>query len=186
MIRPLLIMQRYLGGSQSYTWGRPSNGDANPYSGKHDMWHNHLPGTDVVSQIFYSTQFYTSYVSTGMMNRTALHHTAPHRTALHRTAPCWLKGDEIAAAVECHGTHGVCIATHRYLAFFSNQPYCHACLVRIYMCCGYVYIRPSIKSRPETFRNLFGSTSHTKQCTFVHLASTRAVFCVPRALDRRR
>jgi len=61
----------YLGGSQSYTWGRPGIGDANPYSGKHDMWHNHLPGTDVVSQIFYSTQFYTSYAVNKIETRNA-------------------------------------------------------------------------------------------------------------------
>eukprot|EP00037_Helgoeca_nana_P010113 m.88875 g.88875 ORF g.88875 m.88875 type:complete len:637 (-) comp20024_c0_seq1:254-2164(-) len=48
----------YLGGSQNYNWG---GGSENPYEGKHDMWHNELPGTDVVPEIYYSTEFYTGY-----------------------------------------------------------------------------------------------------------------------------
>lgn len=48
----------YLGGSQNYNWG---GGSEDPYEGKHDMWHNELPGTDVVPEIYYSTEFYTGY-----------------------------------------------------------------------------------------------------------------------------
>ena len=53
----------YLGGSQDYKWGaaNPDPKSEDPFYGKHDMWHNHLPGTDVVPLIYYSTEFYTGY-----------------------------------------------------------------------------------------------------------------------------
>ena len=47
----------YLGGSQSYEWG---GGSENASKGKHDMWHDHGPGTDIVPQIYYSANFYTT------------------------------------------------------------------------------------------------------------------------------
>jgi arylsulfatase I/J len=47
----------YLGGAEGYSYG---NGDKNPTEGKHDMWHDHGPGIDVVPEIFYSANFYTT------------------------------------------------------------------------------------------------------------------------------
>ena len=72
----------YLGGSESYKWGRMDQSrDPNPVSvsrhdiaglwvaffsrcqryrcrqGKHDMWHNDGPGTDIAPLIGYSTSF---------------------------------------------------------------------------------------------------------------------------------
>ena len=48
----------YLGGSESYKWGRMDQSlDPNPLSGKHDMWHDHGPGTDIAPLIGYSTSF---------------------------------------------------------------------------------------------------------------------------------
>jgi len=44
---------RYLGGSESYFGGYQSG-----TSGDHDMWHDRLPGTDIVSEIYYSANFY--------------------------------------------------------------------------------------------------------------------------------
>lgn len=46
----------YLGGSEDYHYG---SGSKDPHKGKHDMWHNLLPGTDVVPKIYYSANFYT-------------------------------------------------------------------------------------------------------------------------------
>ena len=49
----------YLGGSESYKWGRSDKSlDPNPRTGKHDMWHNDHPGTDIAPLIGYSTSFY--------------------------------------------------------------------------------------------------------------------------------
>ena len=49
----------YLGGSQSYRWGGAGAADGpDPYVGKHDMWHDHGPGVDIVPEIGYSTSFY--------------------------------------------------------------------------------------------------------------------------------
>ena len=48
----------YLGGSESYKWGRMDNSmDPSPLTGKHDMWHNDHPGTDIAPLIGYSTSF---------------------------------------------------------------------------------------------------------------------------------
>lgn len=46
----------YLGGSEGYHYG---SGSVDPQTGKHDMWHNLAPGTDVVPKIYYSANFYT-------------------------------------------------------------------------------------------------------------------------------
>ena len=48
----------YLGGAEAYTWG---GGSRNPMVGHHDMWHNEMPGLDLVPHIYYSTSFYSSY-----------------------------------------------------------------------------------------------------------------------------
>ena len=45
--------QGYLGGSESYSYG---NGSPDPTVGKHDMWHDHGPGIDVVPEIVYSVR----------------------------------------------------------------------------------------------------------------------------------
>ena len=44
----------FLMGSQSYHWG---NGNKNPTKGKHDMWHDGHPETDIVPQLHYATNF---------------------------------------------------------------------------------------------------------------------------------
>jgi hypothetical protein len=49
----------YLGGSESYKWGRhDASDDPNPLTGSHDMWHNSHPGIDIAATIGYSTSFY--------------------------------------------------------------------------------------------------------------------------------
>lgn len=48
----------YLGGSESYKWGRSdSSMDPDPLLGRHDMWHDHGPGLDIAPLIGYSTSF---------------------------------------------------------------------------------------------------------------------------------
>lgn len=47
--------KRYLGGAESYFGGYASG-----TSGKHDMWHDQLPGKDIVGDIFYSANFYAN------------------------------------------------------------------------------------------------------------------------------
>ena len=64
----------YLEGSQSYYWGCGSAGgncSADPLSPGHDMWHDLKPGTDVVSEIFYSANFYTSVATSIIKNHAA-------------------------------------------------------------------------------------------------------------------
>ena len=49
----------YLGGGESYKWGGAYGSSGDPAKVKHhDMWHTHLPATDLVGQIDYSTSFY--------------------------------------------------------------------------------------------------------------------------------
>lgn len=49
----------YLGGSESYKWGRLDQSlDPDPLAGNHDMWHDDHPGTDIAPLIGYSTSFY--------------------------------------------------------------------------------------------------------------------------------
>lgn len=52
----------FLEGSQSYYWGCSSSGrscNASAAAPGHDMWHDHVPGTDIVEDIYYSANFYT-------------------------------------------------------------------------------------------------------------------------------
>jgi hypothetical protein len=51
------------------------NCSADPLSSGHDMWHDLKPGTDVVSEIFYSANFYTS-TATSIIKEHAANNTA--------------------------------------------------------------------------------------------------------------
>lgn len=54
----------FLEGSQSYYWGcsgsdKWTSCNTNPTSHCHDMWHDLLPGRDIVGEIYCSANFYT-------------------------------------------------------------------------------------------------------------------------------
>jgi hypothetical protein len=56
----------YLGGGEAYKWG---GGSVNASAGHHDMWHNELPGIDLVPEIYYSTNFYSEYAVARIKDR---------------------------------------------------------------------------------------------------------------------
>lgn len=56
--RGFLSHMGYLGGSESYKYGRSdASMDPDPLVGRHDMWHDHGPGLDIAPLIGYSTSF---------------------------------------------------------------------------------------------------------------------------------
>ena len=54
----------YLHGAEDYHWGDHNQSTTTQWNKTYefhkDMWHDKLPGTDVVDEIFYSTNWYTS------------------------------------------------------------------------------------------------------------------------------
>jgi hypothetical protein len=74
----------YLEGSQSYYWGcgnSHGNCSADPLSPGHDMWHDLKPGTDVISEIYYSANFYTT-VATGIIKNHAASYNITDRDSM--------------------------------------------------------------------------------------------------------
>ena len=56
----------YLGGAETYKWG---GGSANATAGRHDLWHNEMPGIELVPEIYYSTNFYSEYAVARIQDR---------------------------------------------------------------------------------------------------------------------
>ena len=46
----------YLGGMEQYSWGDSKLTPPAGYNVTKDMWHDHLPGTDIVDEIEYSVR----------------------------------------------------------------------------------------------------------------------------------
>lgn len=70
----------FLSGSQSYYWGCDKGGGAcnsDPETPGHDMWHDLLPGTDVVSEMYYSANYYTDRAVSIIANHSAALRAAP-------------------------------------------------------------------------------------------------------------
>lgn len=68
---------------------KTGDGSQDPTKGKHDMWHDHKPGIDIVPEIFYSANFYTT-TAVGIVNNHTSSTKSRTNTAASTAPPLWL------------------------------------------------------------------------------------------------
>lgn len=87
-------------------WGNEQSGDVSKNATKKDMWHNEGPGSDVIDDIYYSTNYYTDTAIGLLQNR-------------NKSKPFWLHLTSVPRLLYCLTVQGFIVPHFRYQAMHA-------------------------------------------------------------------